>query len=68
MPFLGVFTMSVKEQVREVAERLPDSATFEDALYALYVRMKFEKGERQITTGEGIPHEEVKQLIDSWRR
>ena len=60
--------MSVKEQVREVAERLPDTATLEDALYALYVRMKFEKGENQIAEGRGTTHDDVKSLIDSWRR
>ncbi len=60
--------MSVKEQVREVADNLADDATLEDAVYALYVRMKFEKGERQIAEGRGVPHDNVKSLIDSWRR
>jgi hypothetical protein len=35
---------AAKEKVREIIEKLPDDASFEDVQYHIYVRQKVERG------------------------
>ena len=32
----------------------------------LYIRAKFERGERQIREGKGVPHEQAEKRIPRW--
>jgi predicted transcriptional regulator len=52
---------TVKDEVRRLAEQLPDSATWDEVMYELYVRQKIADGELAIAQGRTLPHEEVKQ-------
>ena len=52
---------TVKEQVRQVAEALPDDATWEQVRYEIHVREQIEAGEAAISEGRTVPHEEVKK-------
>lgn len=52
---------TVKEQVREIAETLPDDATWEQVRYELHVREQIELGEAAVSKGRTIPHEDVKK-------
>ncbi len=52
---------TVKEEVRDLAERLPEDATWDDAMYELYVRQKIAAGLRAADEGRVVPHEEVKR-------
>ncbi len=59
--------MIAKEKVKEVIDKLPDDATLDDIIHALYIQAKFEHGDREIEEGKGIPHEEVKKrLYKKW--
>ena len=49
----------VKEMARALIERLPDTATFDDLMYALYVRQKIEAGLKDAADGRVLSHEEV---------
>lgn len=61
--------MTVKEQLKQVAETLPDDATIEDAMERLYVLYKIQRGIEQIEAGQGIPHEEVvRRMRAKWGR
>ncbi len=60
--------MSVKEQLHEVADSLPEGATYEDAMQAIYVRAKIAEGERQIASGEYVSHEEAVKQLSRWLR
>ena len=40
---------------------MSDTATYSDAMYELYVRMKIEKGLSDIDEGRVVPHEDVKK-------
>jgi len=60
--------MAVKEIVRQVVDALPDDASMDDVIHALYVRAKFEHGEREIREGKGISHEAAKRRIRKWVR
>jgi predicted transcriptional regulator len=50
---------SVKEMARVLIERLPDTATFDDLMYELYVRQKIEAGLKDAAEGHVLSHEEV---------
>ena len=52
---------TVKEQVHKLAETLPDDATWDQAMYELYVRQKIAEGEKAVADGRVVPHEEVRK-------
>ena len=47
--------MAVKDVANQVIDALPDEATMDDIIHALYVKTKFEHGEREIREGKGVP-------------
>lgn len=49
-----------KEAARQLIDRLPDQATWDDIMYELYVKEKIEEGLADIEAGRTIPHEQVK--------
>ena len=58
--------MTTKEMARSVIDALPDDATIDDVMEALYIRTKLDRAERSIDEGKGIPHAEVKQRLQKW--
>ena len=52
---------TVKSDLREIADKLPDSASYDDAMYELYVRMKIAQGLNDLKEGRVVPHDEVKR-------
>ena len=60
--------MSTKEILLQVAEKLPREATLADAIYELEFRQAVEQGLAELDRGEGIPIEDVKQMIPQWAR
>ena len=57
---------TVKEQLLEIAEELPDDATYEDALKAVYFRIKAERGSFQFEPRKSVYHEEMARMAKSW--
>lgn len=60
--------MPVKETAKRVIDSLPDEASIDDIMHALYILAKVEHGEREIREGRGIPHEQVKERLRKWAR
>ena len=58
--------MAVKDSAKQVIDTLPDEATIDDIIHALYVKAKFERGEQEIRDGKAISHEEAKQRLQKW--
>ena len=58
--------MAEKEIAKRVIDALPDTATMDDIIHALYVRTKFARGEQEIREGKGIPQEEAKRRLGKW--
>ena len=56
-------TETVKQKILQVVERLPDTATLEDAIERLCFLAKVEEGLRQSDTGETVPHAEAVRQI-----
>ncbi len=52
---------TVKEQVQDLAERLPQDVSWEQVRYEIYVRSQIAAGEAAIAEGRTIPHDEVKK-------
>ena len=56
---------TVKQKILQVVERLPDTATLEDAIERLCFLAKVEEGLRQSDAGETVLHAEaVRQIFN----
>jgi predicted transcriptional regulator len=58
--------MLAKEAAKQVIDSLPDDATMDDIIHALYINVKFSRGESEIRAGRGITHEEAKERLRKW--
>ncbi len=58
--------MADKDIAKQVIETLPDEATMDDIIHALYLKAKFERGEREIREGKGISQEDARQRLQKW--
>lgn len=57
---------SAKEAVRDLLDRLPDEASFDDIEYRIYVLGEIREGAAQADRGELISHEEVRARMSKW--
>lgn len=56
---------SIKEESIHLIKSLPDSVTWDDIIYEIYVKKKIEKGLNDIKEGRIVSHEEVKKRFGS---
>ena len=59
---------SFKQQLLDVVNSLPDDCTEEDFRYRLYVRQRIEEGMADIEQGRTHTHEEMVEMVKSWRK
>lgn len=52
---------SVKQIMHKVADSLPEQASFDDAMHALYVRQKLERSLQAAQEGRVISQEEMEK-------
>lgn len=52
-------TMNIKQQVRTIADELPESATWEDVRYQVELRRSIERELADSDSGRTFSHEEV---------
>ena len=64
--WLDIETMSAKDILLEVAEKLPPEATLNDAIHELEFRQAVLQGLDELDRGEGIPIDQVKAKIAAW--
>lgn len=57
--------MLTKDTAKQVIDSLPDDATMDDIIHALYVNVRFSREEEEIRQGKGIAHEEAKMGLRS---
>lgn len=57
-------TQKVKDQAQELLGNLPDSATWEDVMYRIYVRQAIEAGIKDSDDGKTLSVEEVRKRFD----
>lgn len=53
--------MTAKEQLRAMLDELPDTGSMGDALYALDVRLKIERGLDDVDNGRVISDEDARR-------
>ncbi len=51
---------TAKDAARAIIDHLPDPASWDDIMYALYVKQKIEDGLADIEAGRVIAHDQVK--------
>ena len=56
----------MKELVMEVTNTLPDTATFDDIIEAIYIRLKIEQGIEDSKINKGLSTEELLEEIEKW--
>lgn len=54
---------TVKETAKQVIDRLPDQAGWDDILYELYVKQKVEMGLAAMAEGKTVTHEDAKRRL-----
>jgi predicted transcriptional regulator len=60
--------VSIKQEVAELLERLPDDCSIEDIQYHLYVLEKIRRGLDDAEQGRTLSHADVEQKLSRWRR
>jgi predicted transcriptional regulator len=58
--------MTAKEAAKDVLDRLPDKATWEDILYELHVRQKIDAGLKDAEEGRTLEHDQVKSRMAAY--
>ncbi len=53
--------IKVRDDLKYLASHLSNRATYADAMYELYVRMKVAQGRKDIKEGKIFPHNKVRQ-------
>jgi hypothetical protein len=56
-------TSNMKDEARQILDRLPDDATWEDLQYQIYVRQAIEAGLKDAREGKTISVQEVRQRL-----
>ena len=60
--------MSVKQEALQTLDSLPETATWDDAIYALYVKQKVMRGLEDVRDGKTVSHEgAMKRLLHNAR-
>jgi len=60
--------MSVKQEAMQVLDTLSETATWDDVIYALYVKQKVMRGLQDAREGKTVSHEKaIKRLLGNAR-
>ncbi|HVO33038.1 MAG TPA: hypothetical protein VMU17_03925 [Elusimicrobiota bacterium] len=54
---------SAKHEAKKLLDKLPDGASWDDIMYQLYVRQKYDRGIEAADREDGMVHDEVKKLF-----
>ena len=57
---------SAKREVEELLKHVPDSASYEDIQYRIYVRQKIAQGEADAEAGRVLTQEETEKRMEKW--
>ncbi len=57
---------TVKESVYQVWENLPDTVSWDEVQYRLYVRQVVEESDRQFERGDCFTQDEVEKRMEKW--
>jgi hypothetical protein len=52
---------SVKEEAVRIVEALPEEATWDDLMYAIYVNKKVGQGQADVAAGNVVSHQQARK-------
>ncbi len=60
---------TMQQIVHNIADHLPEKATWDDVMHTVYVRQKIEEGLKDIEEGRTVSHEDAKKelLGGNWK-
>jgi hypothetical protein len=58
--------VTAKQILERAIGNLPEDATIDEAVDALYVALKVGKGKAEIDEGKGMSQEEVEESLEKW--
>jgi tetraacyldisaccharide-1-P 4'-kinase len=53
----------VKDEARQMLEKLPEDATWDDLMYEIYVKKKVADGQEAAGNGRLVPHGEARERL-----
>jgi hypothetical protein len=56
----------IKQEVIQLVQSLPETATMDDIMAELYFKMQVDSGLKELDEGKGIGHEEVEKRMGKW--
>ena len=59
---------SAKENIQLILEKMPNSASYEDIMYEIYVNQQIDIGLEQVKNGELISEEKALERLKKWLR
>ena len=59
-------TISIKESLHQIADQLPEGATWKDVVYEAYTRQEIENGLLEARRGEFASDEKVTSTFAKW--
>ncbi len=62
----GAATPPTKQIVRAILKALPDDATLDDVVEAIYLRLRLARADRELKEGKTYTQEEVEELAKTW--
>jgi hypothetical protein len=54
---------AVKEEVRQLIDKLPDNVTWDDLMYEIYVKQKVADAEHAADNGKVVSHPEARKRL-----
>jgi hypothetical protein len=54
---------SVKDEARQLIDKLPDEATWDDLMYEIYVKQKVTGGQQAAADGRVVAHREARKRM-----
>lgn len=57
---------TAKEEILGLLEILPDEMALDDILDRIEFKARILHSQEQAARGDGVPHEEVKEILDQW--
>ena len=63
---MKLMAANIREALHNLADRLPDGATWKDVAYEAYVRQEIESGLEEARRGDFATDEEVRSVFAKW--
>ena len=54
---------NAKQEAKKLLDKLPEGASWDDIMYQFYVRQKYDRGIDAADRGEGMVHDQAKNLF-----